>query len=982
MRYLRAVAAVTIACAAIVFPSRASAQLSTQEGSHLRMVYFEGAESYLVPYAVRTFFNSLAFQLKLLGYEPDTDITVLLADFEDWGNAGVSVVPRSTMMVQVSPLSFAFETIAANERMNTIMNHELVHVATMDQATRRDRMFRRLFGGKVNPIADQPETILYMYLTAPRVAAPRWFHEGIAVFIDTWMAGGLGRAQSGYDEMVFRSMVRDNARFYDPLGLVSEGTKVDFQLQINSYLYGTRFMMWLANTYGPEKLIEWVKRQEGSRGYYASHFQKIYGRSLGDAWGAWIEWERGFQQKNLESIRLHPTTQYRDVSRRALGSISRAYYDEKAGKLYAAFNYPGVVAHVGSIDVATGDLERFVDIKGPVIYTVTSLAYDPDTQQLYYTTDNGAHRDLVRVDPRTHKTEQLMKDARIGDLAFNRADRTLWGIRHLNGIASLVRMKPPYKEWARVYSFPYGTVVYDVDVSPDGTRLSASFGEIDGKQNVRLFSTERLLAGDVTPQAQFDFGPSVPSGFVFSRDGKALVGSSYYTGVSNIFRYDIESKDVSALSNAETGFFRPVPRPEDGDLFVFRYSGEGFVATRIDAKPLKDVSAITFFGERLVEGHPVLKSWMIGSPNDVKIEEKHLVKGNYKLAGGLRRESIYPVVQGYKDSAAIGIRANFSDPLQLNKLNLTASYSPTTSLKSEERLHLRADYQRYDWRARATYNDANFYDLFGPTKTGRKGYTVGLGYHRTLLYDEPRRIELDTDAMFAGNLDRLPQYQNVAVDVDRLFAFDATLKGRNVRSSLGRVDEEKGRTWSVTLDGNHVAGQLFGRTHGTFDIGTPLPLGHSSVWLRSAAGISPGSRDDPFANFFFGGFGNNYVDRGNEKRYRAYYSFPGAELNEVGGRNFLKSTLEWNLPPLRFRRLGSPGFYVTWMRPAVFVGGLATNLDNETFRRVATDVGGQIDFQLTTLSALDMMLSFGAAVAFEDGYSPRREFMVSFKVLR
>ncbi len=64
----------------------------------------------------------------------------------------------------------------------------------------------------MNPIAEQPETILYMYLTAPRVAAPRWYHEGIAVFIDTWMAGGIGRAQSGYDEMVFRSMVRDNAR--------------------------------------------------------------------------------------------------------------------------------------------------------------------------------------------------------------------------------------------------------------------------------------------------------------------------------------------------------------------------------------------------------------------------------------------------------------------------------------------------------------------------------------------------------------------------------------------------------------------------------------------------------------------------------------------------------------------------------------------------------------------------------------------------
>ncbi|HJR60858.1 MAG TPA: LpqB family beta-propeller domain-containing protein [Vicinamibacterales bacterium] len=982
MRNMRAVAAVTIACAAIMLPSPVSAQLSTQEGSRLRMVYFEGAESYLVPYAVRTFFNSLAFQRKLLGYEPDTDITVLLADFEDHGNAGVSVVPRSMMMVQVSPLSFAFETIAANERMNTIMNHELVHVATMDQASGRDRMFRRLFGGKVNAIAEHPETILYTYLTAPRAAAPRWFHEGIAVFIDTWMAGGLGRAQSGYDEMVFRSMVRDGARFYDPLGLVSEGVRVDFQLQINSYLYGTRFMMWLANTYGPAKLVEWVQRQEGSRGYYASQFEKIYGRSLENAWAAWVDWERAFQQKNLEAIRQYPTTPYRDVSRRALGSISRAYYDDKAGKLYAAFNYPGVVAHVGAIDVETGDLERIVDIKGPVIYTVTSLAYDPDEQLLFYTTDNGAHRDLVRVDPGTRKTELLMKDARIGDLAFNRADRTLWGIRHLNGIASVVRIAPPYKEWTRVYSFPYGTVVYDLDVSPDGTRLSASFGEIDGKQNVRVFSTEGLLAGNVTPEAAFDFGPSVPSGFVFTRDGQALVGSSYYTGVSNIFRYDIASKDVSALSNAETGFFRPVPRPDGRGLFVFRYSGEGFVAAEIDAVPLTDVSAITFFGERLVEAHPVLKTWMVGSPNDIRIEEKNLVKGNYKLAGGLRRESIYPVVQGYKDSAAVGVRANFSDPLQLNKLNLTAAYTPGGSLDSDERLHLRADYQRFDWRARATYNDASFYDLFGPTKTGRKGYTAGIGYHRTLLYDEPRRIELETDAMFAGNLDRLPQYQNVEIDVDRLFAFEGTLKGQHLRSSLGRVDDEKGMRWSATIDGTRVAGQWFGRTHGTLDLGAPLPLPHSSIWLRSAAGVSPGSREEPFANFFFGGFGNNWVDRGEAKRYRQYYAFPGAELNELGGRNFFKSTLEWNLPPLLFRRLGTPGLYFTWMRPAVFVGGLLTNVDHEAFRRRAVNAGGQLDFQLIALSSLDLMLSVGGAVALENGFAPRREFMVSFKVLR
>ncbi|MBA2304875.1 MAG: hypothetical protein H0W08_19900 [Acidobacteria bacterium] len=154
------------------------------------------------------------------------------------------------------------------------------------------------------------------------------------------------------------------------------------------------------------------------------------------------------------------------------------------------------------------------------------------------------------------------------------------------------------------------------------------------------------------------------------------------------------------------------------------------------------------------------------------------------------------------------------------------------------------------------------------------------------------------------------------------------------------------------------------------------------MWLRSAAGISPGDRDEPFANFFFGGFGNNWVDRGEAKRYREYYAFPGADLNEVGGRNFLKSTLEWNLSPLRFRRVGTPGFYLTWMRPAIFAGGLLTNMDDRAVRRTLSNLGGQLDFQLTTLSSLDMMLSVGGAVAFESDQAARREFMISFKVLR
>ena len=129
----------------------------------------------------------------------------------------MSSSPRNRVYLDIAPPTLAFETFSPGERLFTIANHEVVHFATGDQASPEDERYRRLFGGKVVPVAEHPESLLYNYLTNPRNTAPRWYHEGSAVFMETWQGGGYGRAQGGYDEMMFRAMVRDGRRFYDRL---------------------------------------------------------------------------------------------------------------------------------------------------------------------------------------------------------------------------------------------------------------------------------------------------------------------------------------------------------------------------------------------------------------------------------------------------------------------------------------------------------------------------------------------------------------------------------------------------------------------------------------------------------------------------------------------------------------------------------------------------------------------------------------------
>ncbi len=168
---------------------------------------------------------------------------------------------------------------------------------------------------------------------------------------------------------------------------------------------------------------------------------------------------------------------------------------------------------------------------------------------------------------------------------------------------------------------------------------------------------------------------------------------------------------------------------------------------------------------------------------------------------------------------------------------------------------------------------------------------------------------------------------------------------------------------------------------GDLDFGFDLPLAHSSLWLRNAAGVADGARTDPYANFYFGGFGNNYVDRRNVKRYREYDSFPGFEINEISGRSFARSMLEWNLPPAVFESLGTPAFHLKWLRPAVFASQLWTEPGSSSLRARYNTLGAQLDLSFTVLHWYDMVLSVGYASGYRGSTRAGDEWMLSLKIM-
>jgi hypothetical protein len=948
------------------------------ETSAVRLVFLDKSTSYLVPHTVRSFENSLSFHRNFWDYRPSGKTNILFNDFTDCGNGGTMVLPWNFLNIGISPFDYTFSVVPANERMQWLMSHELAHQVMCDQASKTDRTYRSVFGGKVMPDSRDPLSMVYSYLTTPRWYSPRWYHEGIAVFMETWMSGGMGRVMGGYDEMVFRTMVLDSAYFYKVVGLETEGTTIDFQVGVNSYLYGTRFVSYLALQYGIVKLKEFYTRTDSSRRFYAAQFRQVYGLPVEEAWDNWIQWEGNFQRQNMKEINKFPATSYRKISPKPLGSVSRQHYDRDLGKLFMAVNYPGALAQITAMDIKTGEMTRLAPVETPALFYVTSLAYDDSSKTIFASTQNKDWRGLESIDARTGKRRSLIRITRCGDLFFDAKSHSLWGIQTMSGRSGLVRFQPPFDHYETIITLPYGQDFSDPAFSPDGKLISVTLSDVTGTQKLVLFSVSDLLAGKKDFRVLYEFEDSPAANFVFSPDGNYLYGTSYYTGVSNVFRISVEDGRAEILTNAETGFFRPVPVSADS-MLILNYTHEGMIAGIMKIEPLSDVNPISFLGQQVFEKYPEVENWTLPPPTVINLDSIRVIEKDYHPARELRMAGAYPIIQGYKNFVAPGYRIFLMDPMGLNSLNLKLSVTPTDKLPGKQVPHISAEYNFLGWTFTGNYNYADFYDLFGPTKFSRAGYSFSSRYYHIINRFTPRKTDFYARLSVYGDLETLPGNQNIESDYKNLFVGTLNFHKSYLRKSLGAIEPEQGYDWNVFAYTSFAKQVFYPQLINNLDLGFLLPLRNTSLWFRTSMGQSFGDPAKTNSYFYFGGFGNNYLDYRISQQYREMSSFPGREIDAVSALNYGKLSTEVNFKPLRFRKLGFKGFYSTYARLTAFGMGLFTNIANDQPQVNHFASGLQVDMEIVLFTLLKSTLSFGYSRAYE-GNLTHDQFMVSLKL--
>ena len=963
------------------------------------LVFFDKSQSRYIPHMIRMYQNGKALHKQIWTtdsvYKPESTL-LLLTDWEDDGNGGATPLPRSLIQIGMAPLNMSYYINPSSERYRQLFKHEYTHIVMTDKYNRRDLNWRNFFGTKVGTDNTQPISALWSYLSVPRWYAPRWYHEGIACFMETWLGGGVGRALGGYDEMYFRSIINGGDKLFSVVGLETEGSTMDFQVGANAYLYGTRFVNYLTKTYGYEKMIKFYNRTADSKTFFGSQFKKVYGQSLRKVWNDWKIDEKKHQEENLAAIRQYPITETKPLTPEPLGSVSPFVYDAKTGTAYAAMKAPGKgFAHLTEIDLQTKKQRRLCDIYGIQLYDPAFVALDCNNQRIIYTSNNAQMRGLEIYDIKQDKVVKKKKFQRINNVVYDNAHDCVYGLFSNGGTQTIVRMDRDLENIEAIYAFPFGVSVFDVDISHDGKWLSMTSQGDNGEHTLLMFNTEELAKAIFKPVELITWKDSNLGQFRFSLDDKYLIGSSYYTGVSNLWQINIETREMEMLTNTEIGMFAPV-ETSPGQLLALQFERDGLRPVTLAREVVKDANAVQLYGQLAYENNREAMEQVGLLKDSLPKTDFGDVYNNitdYNVIKEMHFAGAYPIITGFTDreswnnvTPVLGYRFNINDPVGLSSIKLSLGVSPWSNNPWKNRFHADMEWRYYFWTLKASWNHTDFYDLFGPMRSSRKGYQVSLGYDYSNSLISPYKRSWGFSLGAYGDMDALPLYQEIEVqEVKSMQTASIYGKWSKTRSSLGAVMSEQGYSFGLQGYGYLAGGHVYPSVEGTADFGTLVPIDrNTSFWLRTAAGHNFGDEETVFGNTYLGGFRNNRVDNRSSLQYRTALAMPGADIDAIQAHSYAKATAELNLRPIRLNDFGALFCYPTWIQCSLFGTGLST-WNPGTSQKMYYSTGVQLTTELVFLNYLKTTLSIGYGHLFApEGFQGGRhgnEFMISLKLL-
>ena len=932
----------------------------TIQTPHAKIHYYKGLEP--IADRVADLFERLHDGMsEEFGRSPTQTVEIVLTDNTDSANGSATAFPYNTIRLYVTAPDDMSPLGDHDDWYLELVSHEFTHILHTDNISGAPAVVNAIVGRTL----------------VPNQAQPRWILEGFAVINESRHSTG-GRMRSTMFDMFLRADVLDDRIF--TLDQMSHSPRRWPQGNV-WYLYGSRFLGWIVDTYGYDVLPA-VAQDTGSQliPYGLNrNIRRVTGRTYEQLYEGWLDYLRKHYQQQLEP-----------VHRRGLREGKRlTFHGERVAR--PRFVPPSARSKPGHAELVvfrgdSHDRAGFyrVVLDGPTKARVEDEAllvradgdacasFMPDGTMIYSALEPWRRiyyfQDLHRIGPGQRApsgmepaVERLTFGHRAGhpDVSPD-GRRVVYTVNHRGTsylkIADITPEGAIRDSRTLVPSARYEQA-YTPRFSPDGKYVAYSVWTRGGNRDIRIVEVATGKFRQLMRDRAMDMQPT------FSPDGKYLLYTSDRSGIANVYAQELPTGALHQVTNVRTGAYQAELSPDGGTLVYVGYTSLGYDLFGMKFDPALFLEPLPQASERpQYPVEPPRRRWERRPYNPLPTLRPRALSLRYG-----------PGTYGQ----ALTIETKGADAVGLHNILLSAN------IETEETIPYAS--------ARYTYNRLPFsyFSSLFTSVAPRKGYLINdeepvwlertIGWTNGLVYTKPRAFDTQSYALSYSiaradgelPIDRnLEPYAKVGRDPIRanIGVARASWAYSNAESYNMSVGPERGFSLGASVD---LADLYTASDYSIYAFGynatgyLPMPwFQHHTLALHLGGATSAG--DYPRRGLYFvGGFADTTIQNViNNTVFQGGFVLRGYEPVSFIGSQYHLFNAEYRFPLMTVDRgISTLPVYLQRMSGNLFLdyGGAFNQLDIENYRdQFHTGVGAEllIDMQLGYYTLLNIRLGY------------------------
>lgn len=929
------------------FPDIASSALTQDPALYWRTlttehfeIHFHDGEEELVQKVANISERAHKTLSKTLNWEPKSRTQVVVTDRFDFSNGTAYVIPRNWMQIIVTPPDSLSSLGDYNDWLELLIIHEYTHVLHLDKANGLPEKLRKIFG-----------RFLILF---PNLLQPPWVIEGLATYMETDDSQATGRGQNSYFRMLMRMEVENGIK---PLGQVNQPL-VSWPMNTSRYLYGVYFFNFIHDVYGEQKIHEFIENYSDNLAPFAinKNSTQVFGKPLDLLWEEFQQYLKKEFLPEIKKIKQTGVTHKKQITHSGYFTTSPSIAPN--GDIYFIENNMQDESRLMVLRKGKGKAESVAITHG------RQFSMHPRSGIVIAELDNfrttNVFSDLYHIDPVSGKKTRLTHGKRYLHASWSTDGQHIIAVHNSLGKHALHLLSKKGELQKILWQGKDTTVLGPPDWSPTKNQLVFSVWRPGSQWNLELFDINTLQWKRLTNSLDIETTPS------FTADGRNILFSADYGGVFNIQRLNLETGNITTLTNVLGGAFYPVDAMDISELFIISVNGTGFDLSKLDVSDLKTGAA------NLAQSASPNSRANLSNSNGA--QKKYTVISEYDPIPLILPTGWIPYLYTNEERVDLGILTWGSDPI------FRHSYAINLGYDAKNRWFVgRIDYLYDRWnpsikvsldKQAVTYLDNNnVIERYRNLDT----YTVEamwpvFTHDEQWLFHTGVIHEIESDKDIRSNFRRLPDQQNDLVGIalsynstERLPVSISPNFGRMVRAVAENSDilESYNSGQIFTIDWREfidLPGLNVFSARGILGYGTDR-TDYFRLGGTEETSVSPNPKTAAYAatQRIFGQ--RNYPLRG----------YPKGRADLSGRRMFL-ADLEWRFPILRLERgLMAPPIGIHQVHGKLFFNvGEAWNKESEA-QPLKRGAGAEVTTELTLGYWIPVTVHAGFAKGFDEG---------------